>query len=249
MELRGKVALVTGASRGIGRGIALALADEGADVALCGLHRDTAEALAQEIRARGQRALAFAVDVSQAAAVADMVQQTAAGLGGIDVLVNNAGAGSAGNLVDLTEEQWDRVMDVNAKGVFLACKYAIPPMLARGGGAIVNIASVAGRIGYPGIAHYSASKFAVIGLTQALAREVGRQGIRVNAVCPGHVPTDMLWETARAWGSTPQAFQEAEGVLPTPQSVEEIAQAVIFLARHDAITGQTLNVDGGVCFN
>jgi meso-butanediol dehydrogenase/(S,S)-butanediol dehydrogenase/diacetyl reductase len=178
-----------------------------------------------------------------------MVQQTAAELGGIDLLVNNAGAGSAANLVDLTEEQWDRVMDVNAKGTFLACKYAIPPMLTRGGGAIVNIASVAGRIGYPGIAHYSASKAAVIGLTQALAREVGRQGIRVNAVCPGHVPTDMLWETARAWGSTPQAFQEAEGVLPTPQSVEEIAQAVVFLAKHDAITGQTLNVDGGVCFN
>ena len=249
MELRGRVALVTGASRGIGRGIALALADAGADVALCGTRRQTAEAVADEVRARGRRALAFEVDVSRADAVAAMIRDTAAELGGLDVLVNNAGVLTVGNLVDLSEEEWDRVMDVNAKGVFLCCKHAIPQMLKRGGGAIVNVASIAGRIGVPGTGHYSASKFAVLGLTQALAREVGRQGIRVNAVCPGNVPTDMLWELGRAWGSTPEEFQQEEGVLPTPQSVEEIAAAVLFLARHDAITGQALNVDGGARFN
>jgi meso-butanediol dehydrogenase/(S,S)-butanediol dehydrogenase/diacetyl reductase len=249
MELRNRVALVTGASRGIGRGIALALADAGADVALCGMHRRTAEAVADDVRARGRRALAFEADVSRADEVAAMIADIVAELGGLDVLVNNAGVATNGNLVDLTEQEWDRVLDVNAKGVFLCCKHAIPQMLKRGGGAIVNISSIAGRVGYGGIAHYCASKFAVIGLTQALAREVGRQGIRVNAVCPGHVPTDMLWELARAWNSTPEEFHQTEGVLPNTQTAAEVAQAVLFLAKHDAITGQALNVDGGVVFS
>jgi meso-butanediol dehydrogenase/(S,S)-butanediol dehydrogenase/diacetyl reductase len=219
------------------------------DLVLCGPHLDTLEAVGEQVRARGRRVPAFELDVSKARPVASAIQQTMSELGRLDVLVNNAGVLTISNLVDLSEEEWDHVMDVNAKGVFLCCKYAVPVMLQSGGGGIVNISSVAGRIGYPGIPHYSASKAAVIGLTQALAREVGKQGIRVNAVCPGHVPTDMLWDMARAFDSMPDEFQQAEGTLPATQTVEETARAVVFLAKHDAITGQALNVCGGVCFN
>jgi meso-butanediol dehydrogenase/(S,S)-butanediol dehydrogenase/diacetyl reductase len=267
MDLRGKVALVTGAGRGIGRAIACKLAAAGAHVAVAdrGSAADpavtyrlaTPDALAetaQQVEAHGVRALPLVADVTVAAEVRAMVERTAAELGGVDVLVNNAGVVAAGPLVAVTEEAWDRVIDVNVKGVFLCAQAVIPIMAARGGGRIVNIASVAGKTGRAGVGPYCASKFAVIGLTQSLAEELGPLGITVNAVCPGYLRTAMWTEVlnkalAAMWNVPEQEvfdrFVHANTYLRREQTPDDVGDTVVYLCHAENVTGIALNVAGG----
>ena len=256
MSLQGKVALVTGGGRGIGRGIALQLARAGADIAVADLSEANAEAVAGEVRALGRRAVAVRADVTSWPDAQTMVARTVAELGGLDIAVNNAGVISIAPVAELSEEAFDRVMSVNVKGVFLSCKAELPVMQLRGCGRIVNIASVAGKNGYPGLSHYCASKFAVIGFTNSLAKEVAQQGITVNAICPGIIGTDMwrgeqgLAEALRKEGeSVEQAWARSlaelipQGVAQTPEDMGDLA---VYFATAEHVTGQAFNVDGGL---
>jgi meso-butanediol dehydrogenase/(S,S)-butanediol dehydrogenase/diacetyl reductase len=269
MKLEGKVALVTGGGRGIGRGIALALAREGADVAIAEVERvasaaqhygaetvdglAAARATAGEIEALGRRAHVVDADVTRAADAERMVAETVARLGGLDVLVCNAGVVHLSPVETMTEEAWDLTMAVNVKGVFLACRAALPVLRTRPGASIVNVASVAGKNGAPGMAHYCASKFAVVGFTNALAKEVARSGVRVNAICPGILRTQM-WEylADRLRGpkeSTDDAWKRFVGTLiplGRPQTPDDIGALAVYLATAPNVTGQAMNVDGGM---
>ena len=248
--LDGRKALITGAGTGIGRATALALIREGAIVAVTDLDRDRAESVAAE--AGGP---AFALDVTDAAATDRVLGEAAAAMGGLDVLCANAGISTMRRVVDLSEEEWDANMAVNAKGVFLSNRAVCRRWLADGTkGVIVNTASLAAKQGAPLLAHYSASKFAVLGFTQALAREVAPQ-IRVNCVCPGFVRTGMQHREV-AWEAELRQMSEAavrdEYVSLTPlgrlEEPEDVADAIVFLASDLArfITGEALNVSGGV---
>jgi len=261
MTLRGKNALVTGAARGIGRGIALALADAGASVALADVGGGTSgltyelagaaelEAAAKEVEARGVRALALACDVRSAEQAAAAVARTAAELGPLDLLVNNAGVVHFDGLASFSEERWDVLFDVNVKGTFLMCRAALP-QLALAKGAIVNVASVAGKRGYAGGSGYCASKFAVVGLTQALAMELAPQGVRVNAVCPGilgtHMWTHHLASPERGGDAAYRAAISRMVPLGREQTPDDVAQAVLYLAAAPNVTGVSLNVAGGM---
>jgi NAD(P)-dependent dehydrogenase (short-subunit alcohol dehydrogenase family) len=273
--LDGKVAIVTGAGRkrGIGRAIALRLAKDGADVVVSAVQRDPTtfpehekaegwqgiRSLAEEIRALGRRAVAIDCDVARADQVQALVDVAVRELGGIDALVNNAGIPSgAGStpIVEMDDELWYRTVDVNLNGVYLASKAAAREMIRGGkGGAIVNISSTAGRMGFADYGAYCATKFAVIGLTQQLALELAKDGIRVNCVCPGSTDTDMMDGTfKRTAGRTGTDFASVKsGVrnfIPMNRQgrAEEQAAAVAFLVGPDAsyVTGPTLNVDGGL---
>jgi meso-butanediol dehydrogenase/(S,S)-butanediol dehydrogenase/diacetyl reductase len=259
--LSGKTALVTGAARGIGRGIALALADAGANVALADLAGAGAgvsyelagqaelEAAAKEVEARGVRALALRCDVRSAEQTAKAVDGTVRELGGLDLLVNNAGVVHFDALASFPEERWELLFDVNVKGTFLMCQAALAA-LVRSRGAIVNIASVAGKRGYAGGSGYCASKFAVVGLTQSLAMELAPQGVRVNAVCPGIIGTHMwhahLASPERGGKAAYEAAIRQMVPLGHEQTPEDIAGAVLFLATAPNVTGIALNVAGGM---
>ncbi len=248
--LEGRKALITGAGTGIGRAIALALVREGASVVVTDLDADQAGRVAAEAGAQ-----AFALDVTDAAATSRVLDEAAAAMGGFDLLCANAGISTMRAVVDLSEDEWDANMAVNAKGVFLSNQAACRRWLADGTrGVIVNTASLAAKQGAPLLAHYSASKFAVMGFTQALAREVAPQ-IRVNCVCPGFVRTGMQhreveWE-AELRGMSEAAVRD-EYVSLTPlgrlEEPEDVADAIVFLASDLArfITGESLNVTGGV---
>lgn len=252
MVLAGRGALVTGAGTGIGRAIARALDAAGARVAVTDLDGQAAEAAAAEL----EGALALPLDVTDAAATASAIAHAADGLGRLDIVCANAGVSTMSRVVDLSEAEWDHNFAINAKGVFLTNQAALRYWLAAGvQGVIVNTASLAGKQGVPLLAHYAASKFAVVGFTQSLAREVAEHGIRVNCVCPGFVRTSMQareveWE-ATLRGMTPEAVR-AEYVSLTPlgrlEEPEDVADAVVFLASDAArfITGEALNVTGGV---
>jgi NAD(P)-dependent dehydrogenase (short-subunit alcohol dehydrogenase family) len=252
-SLEGRRAFVTGGGAGIGRAIVLALARAGACVAVTDIDGAAAQAVAAEA---GGSAIALGLDVRDAAATARAVAQAAEALGGIDAAVANAGVSTMRRVVDLTEAEWDFNMDVNAKGIFLTDQAVVRHMLASGTrGAIVNTASLAAKVGAPLLAHYSASKFAVAGFTQALAREVAPQGIRVNCVCPGFVQTSMQereveWE-AGLRGMAPEAVR-AEYIALTPlarlQQPEEVADVVVFLLGEGSrfMTGLAVDVNGGV---
>lgn len=215
--LEGQVAIVTGAGRGIGRCIALTLVQHGARVALAARTASELRAVQAEITAFGGQALCIPTDVSREADVQTLVQRTVAHFGRLDIVVNNAGMGIFGPLAEMTTAQWDRVMAVNARGPFLLCREAIPYLRQRPRSFIVNITSVVGVKGYANQAAYSASKHAVMGMTKALAREVQADGIRVHAICPGGVNTQMV----------AQARPDLDrSVLIQP---EEIADAVLFL--------------------
>ncbi|HET9199849.1 MAG TPA: SDR family NAD(P)-dependent oxidoreductase [Dehalococcoidia bacterium] len=274
-DLSGKVALVTGAARyrGIGRAIALRLAQDGADVVVSGSTRDPSTypaheremgwkglaSVVEQIQALGQRALAIECDVSKRSEVEVMVSRAVKELGSLDILINNAAlpsqAGQA-DIVGMDDAEWYRTVDVNLNGVYLVTKLAAKAMIDGGrGGRIVNISSIAGRQGAPAYGAYTATKFAVVGLTQQLAIELAPQGIQVNCVAPGSTDTDMMDGT----------FQRTDAQLGVPEDTvrkmlisrvpmarqgrpEEIAAVVSFLCSEDSsyVTGQTINVDGGL---
>lgn len=191
MRLKGKVAIVTGGGRGIGRAIAHALAEEGVIVVIAARTQEELDTVAEEVRALDGKALEVRVDVRVKKDVERLIETTLTEHSKIDILVNNAGIGVRKTLLETLEDEWDEIMDTNLKGVFLCSKAVLPVMLERGDGVIVNIASGAGKYGFPELAAYCASKFGVVGLTQSLAREVADKGVRVYSLCPGGVDTDM----------------------------------------------------------
>lgn len=252
----GQVAVVTGAGQGIGRAIALRLAADGMDIAVGDVQRDHAEAVADEIRALGRRTIAVAADVTVAAARQQLFDAALQQLGRLDVLINNAAIQRVALPIDVTEEHWDRVMDVNAKAVYFCCRLALKHMLDQRSGRIVNIASMAGKAAST-IYHpvYNVSKAAVLAMTKTFALAYASEGIRVNAVCPGVIETPMQdvvdREFARVTGEPPEQIRATRvGRIPMGHIGEpdEVAAVVSFLVGPDSryMTGQAINVTGGL---
>ena len=243
-RLQGKTAIVTGGGAGIGRAISILFAREKARVAVADIDLGAAQATAAEIAQIGGCALALQADVRTASDVQRMVRETVAAFGRLDILVNNAGVGTDGDVVQLPEEEWRRILDVNLTGVFLCCKYAIPQMKRSGGGSIVNIASIAARVGGSVSCVYPASKAGVVALSRNTALKFAAEGIRVNCVCPGHVDTALTYTLKDPRVREALISRYPAGRLGT---AEEIAAAVLFLASDEAsfITGSELIVDGG----
>ena len=244
MKLNDRIAVVTGAGQGIGKAIALRLANAGADVAIMDINLSAAEAAAREIEGVGRKALPLQADVSQAAAVNAAVAQVLSTFGRVDILVNNAGiAGRTLPLTELEETDWDAVMGVNLTGVFLCCKAVIDAMIAQDYGRIVNIASIAGKEGNPTLIPYSVSKAGVICLTKALAKEVTDYNIRVNAVSPAVIETPILAGMAQSTVD----YMVSKIPLGRVGKPEEVAAVVNFLAADEAsfVTGQCYDVSGG----
>jgi NAD(P)-dependent dehydrogenase (short-subunit alcohol dehydrogenase family) len=253
MRLKDKISIITGAASGIGKATALVFAREGAKVMCADINAEGAEAVARQIADTGGEAESIKVDVAVEAEVKEMISQTVARWGRLDVLYNNAGIGWGMPVTQVSEEDWDRLMDINLKGVFFGCKHAIPEMLKNGGGAIVSTASDAGLIGTAMLSPYCASKGGVVLFTKSLAVEWGAMGIRVNCVCPGVIRTPILdpfLATAQAAGASAEevwarmAKAHPVGRVGEP---EEVGRAVAFLASDEAsfITGVALPVDGG----
>ncbi len=246
-----RVVLVTGASRGIGRAMAVGLAQAGFDVVLNDIERQRSEleAARDEIAALGRRSFALFADVSRKSEVVAMVAAAIAEAGCIDAVVNNAGILIPNSVEDLEEAQWDAVLDVNAKGVFLVVQALLPHMRARKYGRIVNIASIGGKQGAPNQAHYSASKAAVMGFTRVLAQEVGPDGITANCICPGIVVTDM-GRTNLGDERSVARWVSATALRRLSQPEDMVGPAVFFASDASAfVTGQSLNVDGGIVFS
>ena len=248
-SLRGKRALITGGASGIGRAMALLFAHEGAAVAVADLDEAGGEAVVQTIVDKGGRAIFARCDVTQAADCRRAVRLAVDELGGLDVLVNNAGIIRRATVLDTSEEEWDQVMAVNVKSIFLMGKYAIPIMAQAGGGAIVNTASGWGLVGGRNAVSYCASKGAVVNMTRAMALDHGGQGIRVNCICPGDTDTPMLRDEARQLGASDEDFltDAANRPLQRIGRPDDIAQAALYLASDAAsfVTGAVLVVDGG----
>jgi len=247
--LDGKRAIVTGAASGIGRATAVLLAREGAAVVAADLDEAGVADVVAAIGAEGGRATGVRCDVTVEADCRRLVEAAVAGFGGLDVVVSSAGIIRRTSVVDTTEAEWDRVMAVNVKAVFLMGKHAIPEMAHGGGGAVVNISSGWGLKGGPRAASYCASKGAVVNLTRAMAIDHGPQGVRVNCVCPGDTDTPLLRSEARQLGEEVTAFLASSAERPIRRlgTPEDTARAVLFLASDAAswVTGTTLVVDGG----
>jgi NAD(P)-dependent dehydrogenase (short-subunit alcohol dehydrogenase family) len=252
--LLGRRAVVTGAGRGIGRAIALALATAGADVAVIARGRAELEQVAAEVHALGRRALALPCDVTDAAAVACMAAETLDRLGGIDILVNNAGAAASHKFLDHPDELWHHMLAINLTSVYYVTKAFVPHMVAQRAGRIINIASIAAKVGARYIAAYTASKHGALGLTRALAAELVSYNITVNAICPGYVDTPLTDGSianirARTGMSEEQARATLEQTSPQRRLIapEEVAALAVYLALDSSkgITGQAINVDGG----
>lgn len=245
MLLEGKVALVTGASRGIGKAVALMLAGNGADIAVnFAGSTAAAEAVAAEIEKMGRRAILVQGDVSKTDVCAEMMEKVVKELGRIDILVNNAGITRDTLLLRMKEEDWDAVLNTNLKGVFNCTKAAVKYMAKQRSGSIVNISSVVALIGNAGQANYAAAKAGILGFTRSVAKEMAGRGIRVNAITPGFIKTDMTSVLSEKVVAT----MEASIPLARLGEPEDIAKAVLFLVSDNAayITGQTLHVDGGM---
>jgi len=244
MRFSGKVAIVTGAARGIGKAIALALAREGADVVIADVDMEGARRVAQEIEGRGHKALAIQADVSQREAVKRLVSEVLSAFGKIDILVNNAGIIRRGTFLEHSPQEWDKVLSVNLGGTFNCCREVVPHMIQQGGGKIINISSVAGKMGDIASApSYGTSKGAINTFTKSLARELAPYGINVNAVAPHAIETEMSSE----WSE--EKRQQIVEAIPLKRlgKPEEVAEAVAFLASDGAnfITGEILDVNGG----
>ena len=256
MRLEGKVAVITGAARGIGRWIALRFADEGADIVVAEIDENAAQTAAEEIRSKGTRALAVSCDVTKPSDVQAMVRRALGELGHIDILVNNAGVGQrVVETVNLDEAEWDRVLAVNLTGVFICCKYVGREMIRQESGKIVNISSLNGVSAPPLVAAYNASKWAVLGLSKTLAIELAPYHINVNSICPGPVDTDFqrgnMAQRAAMMGIAEADLRERlRQSIPLGRWVtpEDLAGAATFLASEDSahMTGEYLIVAGGL---
>jgi len=244
--LKDRIVLVTGSSRGIGRAIAIAAARSGADIVITyNKQADSAKSVAGEIRKLGKRTLCIQADVSSRVRVQKMIIRTLEAFGRIDVLVNNAGILQQKSFLEISDEDWDRVMDVNLKGAFICAQEVLPVMQRQKGGVIINMASSGGQLGGPLAVHYSASKAGVICLTKSLARIGAPYGIRANCIAPGLIDTEMTQDEIHS-----KAGREKIKQIPIqrPGYVDEIAQMAVFLASENSayITGQTFNVNGGL---
>lgn len=248
-SLTGKRALIAGGASGIGRATALLFAGEGAAISVVDLDEVGGRAVGKEIDHEGSRAIFVPCDVTQAGDCQRAVEQTVRDLGGLDVLVNSAGIIRRASVLETTEAEWDQVMAVNVKSVFLLSKYAIPVLAEAGGGVIINVASGWGLVGGPRAAAYCASKGAVVQLTKSMALDHGRQNIRVNCICPGDTDTPMLRDEARQLGEPMEQFlaEAAERPLGRIGRPEDIAEAALYLASDASsfVTGTALVVDGG----
>ncbi len=243
-KLTDRIAVITGGARGIGGEIAVAFARAGADVVVADLLDEAAAApVLLAIEEAGRRSLLVRTDVSDAQQVQELVAAAHAEFGRIDILVNNAGVVSQVKFDEIEVAEWDRVLSINLRGVFLGCRYVLPEMLARGRGKIINVASQLGQIGGLEMVHYSASKAGVIGLTKALAREVSARGVHVNAIAPGPILTDMMAEETAEWA----AKKLAELPMERFGQPQEVAPTAVFLASDDSsyFVGQTLCPNGG----
>ncbi|MBZ9870341.1 glucose 1-dehydrogenase [Mesorhizobium sp. BR1-1-9] len=250
-EAKGKTALVTGASRGIGRALAKGLAEAGFDVAITDLPSQAAELAVTkaEIEAAGRKAYVYTMDVSKKREIEATARALLAAAGSVDVLVNNAGILKPSLLQDLDEANWDAHFDINAKGVLMMCQAVLPHMRARKSGRVINIASIAGRQGVPTQGHYAATKSVVITLTRVLAQEVGMDGVTVNAICPGIILTEMGKNNL----GSEAAIRHWEDVAALKRlgAPEDVVGPVLFFASDLSafVTGQSLNVDGGIYYH
>ncbi|AUR01564.1 SDR family NAD(P)-dependent oxidoreductase [Phaeobacter inhibens] len=254
-SLEGRIAMVTGGGRGIGLGIATSLAEAGADVVIADYTKELAEAGADAVSKLGRRTAALQVDVRKPDSVTAMVDAVEKQFGRLDIAMNNAGVVSLGGIEELTVDQWDDCININLRGVFLCTQAEVALMRKQKYGRIINTASIAGKVGFPALSHYSATKFGVIGFSNAVAKEVAQEGITVNALCPGIVGTGM-WrgETGLSgkWAEPGETEEESwkrhqqiflpQGVAQTP---EDMGQMVVYLACAPHVTGQALAVDGG----
>lgn len=257
MTLRNKIVIVTGGNRGIGRAISLAFAQEGAKVIIAARNETKAREVMDDIKKQGSKCLFVRTDVSQSEEVDNLVKATLDEFKRIDILVSNAGIISIALVVDLQEKEWDEIMEVNAKGVFLCCRAVAKHMIKQKSGKIINVSSRLGKVGVPRYAHYCASKAAVMVFSQTLALELAPYGINVNSVAPGVIETDMQrweweWDRKVRGMSLEELKDEALATIPLRRmgTPEDVARVVVFLASTDAdyLTGQAINVTGGMEF-
>jgi len=248
MDLSSKVAIVTGSGRGIGRAIALKLAEAGATVVVNDVGQaELVESVAEEIKATGGQSLAILADVSLAEDVTRLVETTVSTCGKVDILVNNAGITRDHLLLRMTDDDWDKVLQVNLKGVFLCTRAVLRHMIKQRWGRIISIASIVGMVGNPGQANYASAKAGIVGFTRTIAKEAASRGITANAIAPGFIETGMTQRLEEEWQ------QELKKRIPLGYfgSPRDVAEAVAFLASEEAryITGQVLGVDGGMAIS
>ena len=244
MQLKEKIAIITGAAQGIGKEIAFTLAREGANLAICDVNKDGITETQKEIESAGVKVLSFVVDVTDAKQVEDMVNKVLDNLGKVDILVNNAGITRDSLIMRMKEADWDAVLAVNLKGAFNCIKAVARPMVKQHSGKIVNIASIIGIMGNPGQANYAASKAGIIGLTKTAAKELASRGINVNAIAPGFIKTTMTDKL------TEEQKQKMLGAIPLAKfgETKDVANLVLFLASEASsyITGEVIKIDGGM---